>query len=148
MRAYTKNELEDSYAGHGPMKSWPYFDFKELVSEDCGLHRMDEDFMLRLVSLRHVFGVPLNVTSAFRTIEENERVGGGKHSAHLYGRAVDIAIRGGAAKELIGMALNLGFTGIGISQRKGQPRFIHLDDMGTKLGDDQRLIARPMIWSY
>lgn len=104
--------------------------------------RMDATFMERLIALREDFNTPMNVTSSFRTKKDNERVGGGEYSAHLFGRAVDIAIRGGDALKLIALAWDHGFTGVGVKQHGGG-RFIHLDDMANR---DVR--PRPWIWSY
>lgn len=42
-----------------------------------------------LEPLRHAFGA-LRITSGFRSVALNERVGGVSHSQHLYGEAADI----------------------------------------------------------
>jgi hypothetical protein len=55
---------------------------------------------------------------------------------HSRGIAVDIAIQGPEAVRLLDLALELGFTGIGV-QQKGDGRFLHLDTRDT-----------PAIWSY
>ncbi len=62
--------------------------------------------------------------------------------AHASGYACDIGVRGADALQIIGIALQLGFTGIGVNQ-KGSGRFIHLDILN---GTPQR--PRPTIWSY
>ena len=105
---------------------------------------MDEGFMFRLVLLRESLGFPLMITSAYRSPEHNAKVGGKSRSAHLRGRAVDIAISGDKAHRLVRMALLLGFTGIGIRQR-GDYRYrcVHIDDIEKAPG-----IPRPSIWSY
>ena len=59
-------------------------------------------------------------------------------SAHLSGRAVDIAISGDKAHRLVRMALLLGFTGIGVRQRGDhRRRFVHLDDLDNAAGRSQ-----------
>ena len=126
------------------MKSWPYFPNQILASPDTGRHEMDERFMLRLVLLRQELGFPLIVTSAYRSPQHNARVGGRSRSAHMAGRAVDIAISGDKAHRLVRMALLLGFTGIGIRQRGNyRSRYVHVDDLDKAPG-----IPRPAIWSY
>lgn len=126
------------------MRSWPYFSNSELVSPDTGRHEMDEHFMFRLVLLRERLGFPLRINSAYRSREHNARVGGSSRSAHMVGKAVDISISHDDAYRLVRMALLLGFTGIGISQRGDHNgRFVHLDDLEKAPG-----ISRPAIWSY
>ncbi len=126
------------------MKSWPFFPAQDLISPDTGAHEMDEDFMARLVILRRELGFPMIITSAYRTSEHNAKVGGKPTSAHLLGRAVDVAISGDRAHALVRWALIQGFTGIGINQRgKHNKRFVHLDDLEPEPG-----IPRPRIWTY
>ena len=94
--------------------------------------------------LRQEFGFPLIITSAYRSPAHNAKVGGRPRSAHLAGRAVDIAISGDKAHRLVRMALLFGFTGIGIRQRGDfRSRYVHLDDLDKAPG-----IPRPAIWSY
>lgn len=99
---------------------------------------MDETFMRRLQMLRNLYRKPLQITSGFRTAAYNKQIGGAANSWHLKGKAADILIAGADAYELMGLALAVGFKGVGI-QQKGVwgARFIHLD-----LRDD------PALWSY
>ncbi|MOA18896.1 hypothetical protein D3C78_1392400 [compost metagenome] len=60
---------------------------------------------------------------------------------HSTGKAVDVAIQGADALLLLRLALELGFTRIGI-QQKGAGRFLHL---GTSAG---ARFPSPAIWSY
>jgi len=118
------------------MSDWPYF---SEVDE-----RMDEAFMDRLITLRQELNFPLPVTSSYRTVEHNKKVGGGTNSAHLLGRAVDISISGKKAFKLIEAALDLGFTGIGVKQKgPHNKRIIHIDDC-----PHTQKRPRPRIWSY
>jgi uncharacterized protein YcbK (DUF882 family) len=103
---------------------------------------MDPWFMVKLELLRRRLGFPLPVTSGFRCVVHNAEVGGGELSAHLEGRAADIAIEGARAVELVRAALGMGFTGIGLRQHGGR-RFVHLDDCG-----DSPDRPRPRIWTY
>lgn len=106
--------------------------------------RMDEDFMSQLIRLREEFGRPMPVTSSFRTPEKNREINGGKNSAHMIGRAVDVHIYGQNAYDLVKLAFHMGFTGIGIKQNGPKlGRFIHLDNCTFS---ERR--PRPRIWSY
>jgi uncharacterized protein YcbK (DUF882 family) len=103
---------------------------------------MDAEFMDRLQRLRTAYGKPMTVTSGYRHKTHPKEVAKALPGAHTYGRAADIAVEGHDAMRLIRLALDFGFTGIGV-QQKGFGRFIHLDDMpaGGRL-------PRPAIWSY
>ena len=94
--------------------------------------------------LRERLGFPLIITSAYRSPEHNAAVGGRTGSAHLAGRAVDVAVYGQEAHALVRWAMLLGFTGIGVSQRgEREKRFVHLDDLPPSPGT-----PRPWIWTY
>jgi len=102
---------------------------------------MDATFMDLVETLRDAYGKPMTVSSAYRTPEHNASVSStGTTGPHTTGRAIDIGVSGTDALTLVHMALTLGFTGIGVSQ-KGQhnSRFIHLDNLTD---------GRPWIWSY
>lgn len=119
--------------------AWPYkfFTPAEMQCKHTGECRMDPAFMQRLERLRERYGKPLVVTSGYRApshpVEARKPGGPGMHSR---GIAVDIAIQGPEAVRLLDLALELGFTGIGV-QQKGDGRFLHLDTRDT-----------PAIWSY
>ena len=119
---------------------YPFFSHEELKCNGTGECNMDVNFMTTLVSLRRLYNKPLVLTSAFRSKEYNEKIGGSKGSAHVKGQAVDIAIGYGEAFKVLKLALEVGFTGIGISQ-KGNGRFLHIDTL-----DEPN--KRPTIWSY
>ncbi len=127
------------------MTDWPYHYFTEteMACKGTGECKMDAAFMLRLERLRMVFGKPLIVTSGYRSPTYNAKVSGtGSDGPHTTGRAVDVSIRGADALKLIDLALECGFTGIGVKQA-GDGRFLHLDDLPAAPGR-----PRPTIWSY
>lgn len=104
----------------------------------CGRADMDPAFMEQLEAIRIRYGRPMIVLSGYRCPEHNARVSStGRTGPHTTGRAVDIAVRGSDAYQLIRLALEHGMTGIGVSQRDGVPRFIHLDS-----------VPRTAVWSY
>jgi uncharacterized protein YcbK (DUF882 family) len=60
----------------------------------CGFNTVDVELVSVLEDLRQNLGQPVTINSACRCQSHNERVGGGKNSQHLYGRAADIVVRG------------------------------------------------------
>ena len=108
----------------------------------CG-GNVQPGLIYRLDELRTAYGKPLLVTSGFRCSEWNQKVStSGATGPHTTGLAADIGISGRDAVLLLQLALNAGFSGIGI-QQKGGGRFIHLD-----LIPDSFNAKRPWIWSY
>ncbi|MBF0375074.1 MAG: DUF882 domain-containing protein [Alphaproteobacteria bacterium] len=126
-----------------PNWRWPNFSPDELRCKHTGEMRMDPAFLDRLQRLRSALGFALPVTSGFRSPSHPEEAKKARPGAHAQGRAVDIAIGGPQLYTLLTYAPALGFTGLGVSQRDGQPRFVHLDDISGS-----PYIARPMVWSY
>ena len=123
---------------------WNYFSVDELKCKGTDECEMDEGFMEKLEALRHEFNEPMIVSSGYRHESYNQVIGGAKNSPHLYGKAVDIVISGKSAYRLMKLAIQHGFTGIGVSQRgPHERRFIHLD---TK--ENSEVHPRPWIWSY
>jgi len=123
-------------------KKWKYFTVDEMKCKGTGKCEMDPAFMTWLDGLRELYGKPIIITSGYRTPEYNKLIGGANNSAHIYGKAADIAVSGEDAYKLVGLAIKLGFSGIGVSQ-KGEGRFIHID---TADSTDKQ--PRPHIWSY
>jgi uncharacterized protein YcbK (DUF882 family) len=118
---------------------YPNFKESEFACRHCGKTAMDPDFMHRLQSLRNRYNKPMTITSGYRCpdhpIEKAKPVPG----AHSSGKAADVGVQGAEAHRLLALALELGFTGIGV-QQKGDKRFLHLD---TMTGEN-----RPTVWSY
>ena len=121
----------------------PNFKKEELACK-CGCGFLPKpDFIEKIQHLRERYGRAMPVTSAARCSDHNAKVSGtGRSGPHTTGRAIDIAVSGGDAIELIRLALVLGFTGIGVNQ-KGSGRFIHLDDLPSGINR-----PRPYLWSY
>lgn len=128
------------------MTGWtsPYFKPAEMVCKcGCGVERMDPHFMERLTRLRERHGKGISPNSAYRCENHASERGKTTVGAHRQGRAVDIPCDGPTAFRLMALAHELGFTGIGLSQRPGQPRFLHLDDAPAAEGQ-----PRPTAWGY
>ena len=119
-----------------------YFKESEFVCSHTGNVAMQQPFLDQLNVLRETYGKPLRITSGYRDpthpIEAKKKTPG----AHTTGQAVDLAVARGDAYNLLVIALNMGFTGMGIAQ-KGTGRFIHLDTLTTSSTH-----PRPTIWSY
>lgn len=116
---------------------FPNFKQSEMRCKQTGECEMDQDFMTRLQAVRTEYGRPMIVSSGYRsprhTAERKKKVPG----THAQGKAVDITCIGEQAYEIVRIALLHGFTGIGISQKEGLERYVHLDTG-----------ARKAIWSY
>ena len=133
-----------------PRGRWPNFSFDELACTHSGLNEMRIDTMDRLQKVRTRYGRPVHLTSGYRDVthpreavkrDPEGNIRGGPHST---GRAIDVAVRGVEAVHLLTLALEVGFTGIGVDQR-GDGRFLHLDDLQP---EDDFHVPRPWLWSY
>lgn len=112
----------------------------------CGCGMLPkQDFMDKMEILRVRLGFPLPVTSAARCASHNVKVSAtGASGPHTTGRAIDLQVSGARALETVRMALDMGFTGIGVKQHGPHAdRFIHLDMLSNAEGQ-----PRPFIWSY
>jgi uncharacterized protein YcbK (DUF882 family) len=124
------------------VRDWSKYKNFQKHEFDCkhtGKNEMQEEFMDNLQALRDVFKKPMKITSGYRDRShpvERNKAGIGPHAQGL---ACDVAVSGADAYKLVGLAIGMGFTGIGVSQ-KGNSRFIHLDMVKSSL--------RPTIWSY
>lgn len=104
---------------------WPNFSAEELACQcGCGKADMDPAFMDRLQAIRTAYGKPMRITSGFRCEAHNAALGGGPE--HPMGKAVDVGCENPDARELVGAAVAEGMPRIGVSQRGGRPRFIHI----------------------
>ena len=119
-----------------------YFTEEEFKCSHTGKCDMDQYFIDRINQLREQYGKPIKITSGYRDATHPIEARKKEPGAHASGYACDIGVRGADALQIVGIALQLGFTGIGVNQ-KGGGRFIHLDILN---GTPQR--PRPTIWSY
>ena len=114
------------------------FTEEELACNHCGENKCQDEMVALLQKLRDDVGFPIKISSGYRCPTWNKSVGGHPNSSHMEGLAIDILCRGEKALQIVESAIKLGFTGVGISQKKGQ-RFVHLD---VKQTESKRL------WSY
>lgn len=106
--------------------NFKYFKLEEFdcpTMEGSGAEYMCKDFVKTLNSIRHTSGVPMVVTSGYRSAEHNEEVGGKPNSSHLIGVAADIACDNSADRiKIVAAAIAHKVRRIGIAEG-----FIHLD---------------------
>lgn len=119
--------------------AYPNFSEHEFKCSHCGKVAMKPEFMKKLQELRTAFRKPMRVSSGYRCPHHPIEAAKVSPGAHTTGRAVDIAVEGSDAFELLRLAFAMGFTGIGV-QQKGSGRFIHLDTL--------TVAPRPNVWSY
>lgn len=114
-----------------------YFTEQEFTRVGCRMDQMDPELLRKLDAARKVAGVPFVITCALRSREDDIRKGRSGNSAHVRGRAVDVACTGSKQRYIIlAAALQVGFKRIGIGKR-----FIHLDI------DTEELVS-PCVWLY
>lgn len=117
---------------------YPNFSKREFDCKHTGRNAMRADFMERLQQLRTRYGKPMVISSGYRDathpVEARKRTPG----THAHGIACDVAVMGADAHEIVRLAMEMGFTGIGVSQKSTGARFIHLDTSAE----------RKAIWSY
>lgn len=121
-----------------------YFHLNEFECRcGCGRAEMNPTFLAALDQLRERYGKPLVVTSGYRCSSYNSKVSStGPTGPHTTGKAADLRVDRGDAYRLLELALDAGFTGIGV-QQKGAGRFLHLDMLLSGPGQ-----PRPTVWSY
>lgn len=94
-----------------------------LPSEFRHFDKMNTTLLQMLDEMREIAGVPIVVTSSYRTPAENVAAGGVKDSSHLKGLAVDIHVPSNRYRlRYLDAALRVGFRRIGIGSV-----FMHLD---------------------
>lgn len=118
---------------------YPNFSKSEFDCSHTGENDMKPAFMEKLQALRTLYKKPITINSGYRSIDHPLEAKKAIKGTHTKGIAADVSCDGQDAYEIVHLAMNLGFTGIGVAQ-KGNMRFIHLDTWGGG--------PRPNIWSY
>jgi len=100
----------------------------------CGANEIIIDVTFikdKLQKIKDEFG-KVDITSAYRTLSHNNKVGGSKTSRHMVGDAIDFSIRGVPLLTIAKYAEKLGINGIIIYRTKDKKdRFIHIDNRKT-----------------
>jgi len=112
----------------------PNFRVREFASR-CGADRVliCDNLVILLQQIRDHFGVPVTISSGFRTEAHNRAVGGAVNSQHMRGTAADIVVRGIAPIVVAQCAEHLGAGGIGL-----YAGFTHIDTRTGRVRWDQR----------
>lgn len=81
------------------MKLTENFSLPEFASKDGAAFPKEvkaniQELANNLQVLRNHFGMPITVTSGYRSKAHNERIGGSKNSFHVKGMAADIVVKG------------------------------------------------------
>ena len=115
-------------------KYHPYFKPSEFVCRETGKHGIKAELLDRLLALRLAWGRPMRITSGYRAPEHSREKTKTAPGPHTTGLACDVAIGPGAEVwDFVKLAMDHGFTGIGISQKVGQPRFVHIDLLDKRM---------------
>ena len=107
-----------------------HFKLSEFACPCCKRVMLHPALLKKLVKFREMIGKPVYITSGYRCLEYNQKVGGIKSSYHMLGLAADIQIEGVSALDLLEYAEIINFAGIGFYEKKN---FLHLDVRPTKL---------------
>lgn len=119
---------------------YPNFKAAEFACSHCGAQGIQEELVAKIQQLRTLYGKPMRITSGYRCPRHPVEARKTAPGAHALGLAADIGVEGAEAYKVLKIALELGFTGIGV-QQKGSGRFIHLDIRNGQL-------PGPVVWSY
>lgn len=102
--------------------------------EPC-FDKMNKKFITKLERARSFSLTPYKITSSWRSVEHNKKVGGSRTSSHLRGLAVDIAAPTSSDKYEIIKSLLRVFTRIGVGSN-----YLHVDADFSK--------AQNVVWTY
>tara|TARA_R100001082_G_C4351326_1_gene154679 strand:+ start:630 stop:1028 length:399 start_codon:yes stop_codon:yes gene_type:complete len=104
---------------------------------------MNVEFMNKVEELKKLCSFSFKIKSGYRCPYRNNEISKtGLNGPHTTGKAIDILVSGTEAYLVLMLALQLGFTGIGIHQKgPKKERHIHLD---WGISDKER----PKIWTY
>lgn len=86
--------------------------------------KIDLDNVANLQKIRNHFGKSVNITSGYRTVAHNIKIGGSKHSYHCKGQAADIVVSGIEPLRVAMYAESIGCRGVIYYPKK---RFTHID---------------------
>lgn len=121
------------------MSDWKLKYFMPSEFNCCGelvADKMSPKILKMLDTSRNIAGVPMVISSSWRSPEHNAQVGGKPNSAHLRGEAVDIICRESFARyRILEGLIRAGFKRIGISEN-----FIHADTSND--------LPTPRVWTY
>lgn len=98
----------------------------------CTVTLIDPLLVEYLQKIRDYFGTEVELTSAYRCISYNKRIGGATRSYHSKGMACDIVVRGVAPRRVAAYAEYIGIKGIGLYETAKDGYFVHIDTRTVK----------------
>ena len=98
----------------------------------CSSTLINPELVKYLQKIREHFNAPITITSGYRCITHNSRVGGATGSRHTKGDAADIVVKGIAPREVAKYAESIGIKGIGLYETSADGFFTHIDTRTTK----------------
>lgn len=102
---------------------YKHFKFSEFACKcGCGENKISHEFVKKLDACREEAGVPFLITSGYRCVKHNKKVGGVADSSHTRGYAADIAF--GRNMTVILGACRKHFKRVGVYKNKN---FVHVD---------------------
>jgi uncharacterized protein YcbK (DUF882 family) len=100
-----------------------YFSIEEFNCQETGENEMEPRFLEMIDTLRQKCNFPFNITSGYRSPRHSIEAKKARPGQHAQGLAADIRVKDAMQRhKLVKTAMELGFTGIGVSKR-----FIHVD---------------------
>lgn len=113
-----------------------YFRETEFQKVGCSSQQMSLDLLSKLDKFREIYGSPITISSAYRSVAHEKSKGRTGSSSHCKGLAVDVYCIGDQTRyEMLKSALLAGFCRIGVGST-----FLHLDIDPDKTQD--------CIWTY
>jgi peptidoglycan hydrolase-like protein with peptidoglycan-binding domain len=99
----------------------------------CNAQMIDAELVAKLQQLRDKLGVPLTITSGYRCLVHNNKIGGSKSSKHLYGLAADWRTKDKSINPVaLGILAAEYFDTVGIYWY-GTSAFVHTDTRSGKV---------------
>lgn len=140
------------------------FNMKELYSNSFNApeeHFLDDRVIRALQYIRSASGVPIKVTSTYRTLAHNTAIGGSKRSQHMVGRAIDFQFVNNNQQELIRLhtqmddkdgPLRAALWDLGVRGFGYYSTFAHIDvrpeDRWVTWNDNRKMIDEDGVTAY
>jgi uncharacterized protein YcbK (DUF882 family) len=85
------------------------------------------ELVVMFEKIRAIWGLPIIINSAYRTVTYNKTVGGAKNSQHLLGRALDLQPPKGVSVESFHSHIRVRAIELGVWGLGKYPTFVHVD---------------------